>query len=50
MAEWYLFLVAIGFLVLAMSPTLGNSKLAIVIGILLIVIGGFIYQRQKKSQ
>ncbi len=50
MAEWYLFLVAIGFLIVAMSPILGNSKLAIGAGILMIIFGGFIYQKQKKNQ
>ncbi|MDN6161865.1 MAG: LPXTG cell wall anchor domain-containing protein [Atopostipes sp.] len=49
MSQWYLFLMAIGSLVLAMSPLAANSNLTFVMGIVLIVIGGILYLRRKKS-
>lgn len=49
MDEWYLFIVAIGLLIMAMSPLFSSKIIFLFIGLVTVIIGGILYQKQKKG-
>lgn len=50
MSEWILFLIAIGSLILALSPTFSYSGVGQLIGIIIIAIGVFLYMKERKGK
>ncbi|MDN6195543.1 MAG: hypothetical protein L0I93_03515 [Atopostipes suicloacalis] len=50
MSEWILFLIGIGSLIVALSPTFSYSGVGQLIGIIIIAIGAFLYMKQKKDK
>lgn len=49
MEKWHLFMISIGFLLVASSPAFDNKYISIIMGIVLI-IGGFILIKKKSKK
>ena len=48
MEKWHLFIISIGFLLIASSPSFENKTISIIMGVLLIA-GGFILMKKKNK-
>lgn len=49
MKEWYLFIVSIGLLIIASTPLMAKPMVPIIMGVVAIVTGGFMYTKDKKG-
>lgn len=49
MKEWYLFIVSIGLLIIASTPLMAKPMVPIIMGVVAIVTGGFMYMKDKKG-
>nr|WP_300002006.1 hypothetical protein [Tissierella sp.] len=49
MEKWHLFLISIGFLLIASSPVFENKAISIIMGVVLIA-GGFMLMRKNSKR
>lgn len=49
MKEWYLFVVSLGLLIIASSPMIEKPMIPIIMGVVAIVTGAFMYAKDRKG-